>query len=507
MGNSVMSDSQIGKRIVILGGGTAGWITASAMIHRWADKGIDITLVESPIIGTVGVGEGSTPRLKLFFDSIGVHESEWMPRCNATFKNGISFANWSTRPGFDRYFHPFSSQVDQHTKTAFYFNTYARRLGIDIHAHPDRFFLAAKLAENRQGPKPNENFPFIVEYGYHFDANLVGDFLKERAEDLGVKHIGAKIVDVEQSSDGTITGLVSDAGQTIEGDFFVDCSGFQGALIQKALGVPFRSFAENLFNDSAVVLPSDPQDRIGSQTVSTALKYGWVWEIPLTHRTGNGYVYSSSFCSSDDAETELRTHLGLLDTDVEARHLQMKVGRVEQHWHKNCLAVGLSQGFIEPLEATALNLVCNTVSDFIETVEAEGFEARGREAFNERANERFETIRDYIVAHYILNSREDTDYWKQNGQNTNVSETLRQILQIWKSGKSLSQEMERLQIRSSYTAMSWYCLLAGYGFYPAIKPAPTSPSATEKFDMDEIDEFIRRCALNFQSQNDALRFE
>jgi len=507
MGNSVMSDSQIGKRIVILGGGTAGWITASAMIHSWADKGIDITLVESPVIGTVGVGEGSTPRLKLFFDSIGVHESEWMPRCNATFKNGISFANWSTRPGFDRYFHPFSSQLDQHTKTAFYFNTYARRLGIDVHAHPDRFFLAAKLAENRQGPRPSENFPFIVEYGYHFDANLVGDFLKERAKGLGVKHIEAKIVEVEQSSDGKITRLLSDAGQTIEGDFFVDCSGFQGTLIQKALGVPFRSFAENLFNDSAVVLPTDPQDHIGSQTVSTALKNGWVWEIPLTHRTGNGYVYSSSFCSSDDAEIELRTHLGLLDNDIEARHLKMKVGRVEKHWHKNCLAVGLSQGFIEPLEATALNLVCNTVSDFIETVEAEGFEAGGRDTFNERANERFETIRDYIVAHYILNSREDTDYWKQNGQNTNVSATLRQILEVWKSGKSLSQEMERLQIRSSYTAMSWYCLLAGYGFYPAIKPVPNPPSAAEKFNMDEIDEFIRRCALNFKSQNDALRFE
>lgn len=502
-----MSDSQIGKRIVILGGGTAGWITANAMIHCWADKGFDITLVESPSIGTVGVGEGSTPRLKLFFDSIGVHEWEWMPRCSATFKNGISFANWSTRPGFDRYFHPFSSQVDQHTKTAFYFNTYARRLGVDVHAHPDRFFLAAKLAENRQCPRPNENFPFIVEYGYHFDANLVGDFLKERAKELGVKHIEAKIVDVGQSGDGTITGLLTDAEETIEGDFFVDCSGFQGALIQKTLGTPFRSFGENLFNDSAVVLPTEPPDEIGSQTVSTALKYGWAWEIPLTHRTGNGYVYSSSFCSSDDAEIELRTHLGLLDKDTEARHLKMKVGRVEKHWHKNCLAVGLSQGFIEPLEATALNLVCNTLYDFIETVDAEGFDGRGRDSFNERANERFETIRDYIVAHYILNSREDTDYWKQNGENRHVSETLQQILQIWKSGKSLSQEMERLQIRSSYTAMSWYCLLAGYGFYPDTKPMPTIPSASEKVDLLEIDEFIRRCALNFQSQNDALRFD
>jgi len=497
---------QTGKRIVILGGGTAGWITASAMIDHWADKGIDITLIESPAIGTVGVGEGSTPRMKLFFDSIGVQESEWMPKCNATYKNGISFANWSTRPGSGSYFHPFASQLDQHTTTAFYFNTYARRRGIDVHAHPDRFFLAAKLSEHRQGPRPDENFPFIVEYGYHFDANLVGEFLKERAREQGVKHIAARVVDVKRASNGNIASLLTDADETIEGDLFVDCSGFRGTLIQKTLDVPFRSYSENLFNDAAVVLPTDQEDNIGSQTVSTAMKHGWAWEIPLTHRIGNGYVYSSSFCSSDDAEAELRTHLGLLDSDTEARHLKMKVGRVEEHWHKNCLAIGLSQGFIEPLEATALNLVCNTVYDFIETVDAEGFAGRGRNGFNERANARFEKIRDYIVAHYIMNSRDDTDYWRQNSEIRQVSESLQQILQIWKEGKSLSQEMERLEIQSSYTAMSWHCLLAGYGFYPEIKPTPVDDPVGNKIDMGEIDEFIRRCSLNFQSQNEQLRF-
>jgi len=500
-------DQQIRKRIVILGGGTAGWITANAMIDSWANKGIEITLIESPAIGTVGVGEGSTPRMKLFFDSIGVEEAEWMPRCNATYKNGISFANWSTRPGFGSYFHPFTSQVDQHTRTEFFFNTHARRQGIDVHAHPNRYFLAAKLSENRQGPKPNENFPFVVEYGYHFDANLVGEFLKERARERGVKHIAAKVVDVRKASSGNIASLLTDTEETIEGDFFVDCSGFRGTLIQKTLEVPFRSFAENLFNDSAVVLPTEQGDNIGSQTVSTAMKYGWAWEIPLTHRIGNGYVYSSSFCSADDAEAELRTHLELLDSDTEARHLKMKVGRVEEHWHKNCLAVGLSQGFIEPLEATALNLVCNTVYDFIETVDAEGFADRGRKGFNERVNAGFESIRDYIVAHYILNSRDDTDYWLQNGENKHVSETLKQILQIWKTGKNLGQEMKRLQIHSSYRAVSWYCLLAGYGFYPELRPMPADNPAATKMDMGRIDDFIRRCSLNFQTQNEALRFE
>ena len=190
------------------------------------------------------------------------------------------------------------------------------------------------------------------------------------------------------------------------------------------------SYAENLFNDSAVVLPTEQEDNIGSQTVSTALRYGWAWQIPLTHRIGNGYVYSSSFCSDDEAEKELREHLGLLDSDVEARHLKMKVGRVERHWERNCLALGLSQGFIEPLEATAVNLVCNTIYDFIETVDAQGSTGSGRDEFNARINEGFEMVRDYIVAHYVMNTRDDTEYWRQNGSNQNIPERLQQSLEI-----------------------------------------------------------------------------
>ena len=494
------------QRIVILGGGTAGWITANTMIHRWADREIDITLVESPEIGTVGVGEGSTPRLKFFFESIDVAEPEWMPQCNATFKNGISFVNWSTKPGYGRYFHPFTSQIDQFVTTGFYFNTYVRRRGIDVDARPDRYFLSAHLSANRQGPKPDENFPFVVEYGYHFDAHLVGEFLKDIAKGRGVKHVQARVVEVTQDPDGDIASLVTDAGATIEGDFFIDCSGFRGTLIQKKLQVPFRSFAENLFNDSAVVLPTEQVEKIGSETVSTAMKHGWAWEIPLIHRIGNGYVYSSAFCSADEAETELRTHLDLFDSDTEARHLKMKVGRLEQHWHRNCLAVGLSQGFIEPLEATALNLVCNTVADFVDTVDEHGFNGEGRDAFNDRVSGGFEKVRDYIVAHYVLNSRRDTEYWRQNTQHRHLSDTLQKILEIWTTGKNLSQEIERQQIQTSYTAMSWYCLLSGYGYYPDLQQVPDAEKYAGRVDLVEIDDFVRRCAMNFRAQNEQLRF-
>ena len=458
--------------------------------------------MESPDIGTVGVGEGSTPRLKIFFDDIGISEAEWMPRCNATYKNGITFKNWSTRPGYDQYFHPFASQLDQHTKTAFYFNTYARRLGVDLHAHPDRFFLSASLSANRQGPIPGESFPFDVEYGYHFDAGLVGEFLKEVAVSRGVTHVSANVVDVRQSSNGDIESLVTAEDETINGDFFIDCSGFRGRLIQEVLDSPFVAYKENLFNDSAVVLPTEQGQSIGSQTVSTALKNGWAWEIPLTHRIGNGYVYSSAFCSSDDAETELREHLGLLDSDVDARHLQMKVGRVDRHWARNCLAVGLSQGFIEPLEATALNLVCTTVYDFIDTVDKEG--ESGRDSFNTRVCESFEKVRDYIVAHYILNTRSDTEYWRQNGANQVIPDRLRQLIEIWKSGQNMSQEMERQKIESSYTPMSWVCLFAGYGFYPEPRELQGAEQMTRQFDLATIDDFIRRCGMNFATQNEQL---
>ena len=492
------------KRIVIVGGGTAGWITANALIRSWGDDGLDITLIESPEIGTVGVGEGSTPRLKNFFDSLGVHESEWMSRCNATYKNGISFVNWSRVPGYHRYYHPFPSRTDEHTLGAFFVNTIERRRGVDVHAHPDRFFLSARLAEQRLGPIPNENFPFAVEYGYHFDAHLVGEFLKEKAITRGVTHIQGRVMEVKQASDGNIAGLLTDADETISGDFFVDCSGFRGLLLQETLQVPYQSFSANLFNDAAVVLPTPQVESISSQTVSTAMKHGWAWEIPLTHRIGNGYVYSSNFCSSDEAETELRGVLGLLDSGTEARHLKMKVGRVEEHWHKNCLAVGLSQGFIEPLEATALNLVCSTVDDFITAVDAEGIDGAGRVKFNESVNEKFEQIRDYIVAHYRLNSRDDTEYWRQNRANDNLADTLKRIMRCWERHEDLAREFDKQQIRSAYGPMSWACILAGHGVYPGIEQRTEEKQIQGKVDMTEIDDFVRRCAMNFRTQNELL---
>ncbi len=357
------------RRIVIVGGGTAGWMTALILARSLIEKGVQITLLESPTVGIIGVGEGSTPWLRGFFDSLGIEEAEWMPACHATYKCGIAFDGWSTKPGFERYFHPFASMLDNLTMKQFVHNVEARINGANLHAHPDRFFIAARLAAGRRAPKARESFPFDIWHGYHFDAVLLGQFLHRKALERGVRYQSCHVTHATLDAQGAIASVTTQEGETIAADFFVDCSGFAGLLIDKALHTPYISFASNLFNDAAVAIPSPIGAVIPSETVSTALRHGWAWKIPLTSRYGNGYVYSSQFCSADEAETELRHHLGLLESDAPARHLKMKIGRVTRHWNKNCLAVGLSQGFIEPLEATALLFIQQTAATFVEFLE------------------------------------------------------------------------------------------------------------------------------------------
>src|SRR6266513_1811805 len=371
------------RRIVIVGGGTAGWMAAMILANSLIPKGVEISVLESPMVGIIGVGEGSTPWLRGFFDSLGIEESEWMPECNATYKCGITFDGWSTKPGFESYFHPFASMLDNLTMKQFVHNVEARINGAKVHAHPDRFFIAARLAAEHRAPKARDSFPFDIWHGYHFDAVLLGRFLHKKSLERGVRYQSCHVTHATLDAQGAIASVATQEGETIAADFFVDCSGFAGLLIDKALHTPYVSFAGNLFNDAAVAIPSPIGASIPSETVSIAMKHGWAWRIPLTSRYGNGYVYSSRFCSADDAERELREGLGMLDSDTPARHLKMKIGRVTKHWNKNCLAVGLAQGFIEPLEATALLFIQRTVTGFVEFLEAGDLSEAAHERFNQ----------------------------------------------------------------------------------------------------------------------------
>lgn len=464
------------REILIVGGGTSGWMAAALMAHAWSERGFRITLLESKAIGIIGVGEGSTPKMRRFFDRLGVSEAQWMPVCNATYKCGIRFPHWSTRKGYESYYHPFFSQADDATVRAFYQNATLRNRNFDVHAHPDAFFVSNYLSRHGRAPLPDNSTGYTTDYAYHFDASLIGEFLKTYAMARGVRHLEGTVEAVRQHENGDIAGVTTPEHGAVDADLFIDCTGFAGLLIGKTLGVPFRSYKHLLFNDSAVAMPTplEPDGTLPSQTMSSAARCGWIWKIPLTNRYGNGYVYSSGHLDADAAETELRTQLGLLDDPTPARHLKMRVGRTEKAWERNCVAVGLSQGFIEPLEATALMIVQDTVETFIARYEQGGFTERYRADVNEKVNGILDGVKNYIFMHYKLNSRSDTEYWVANRENSNVPDDVARILEVWDKGGDLLAELRSQAARQVYSPTSWYCILAGMGRFPRQpkKPKP-----------------------------------
>ncbi|MEM1140362.1 MAG: tryptophan halogenase family protein [Pseudomonadota bacterium] len=499
------------KRIVIVGGGTAGWMAATLMAHAWGeaakgDRATTITLLESKTIGIIGVGEGSTPKMRRFFDRIGMTEADWMPHCNATYKCGIRFPDWCTRRGYESYYHPFFSLKDEETIRAFFHNLSLRNRNIEAPAHPDAYFVSHFLADGRRAPTPSAaSGDYETDYAYHFDAQLIGQVLKDKAMALGVRHVEDTVGAVHRGEDGGIEALETEAHGRLEGDFFVDCTGFASVLLQRSLGVPFRSYADLLFNDRAVAVPTPPEadGSLPSETVSTALSAGWVWKIPLQNRFGNGYVYSSHYLDEGEAEAELRAHLGLgPDEGGEARHLKMRVGRVDAPWAENCLGVGLSQGFVEPLEATALMIVQDTVENFIDAFEKGGFTPAHRDAFNARVNGIFDGVRDYIVMHYKLNSRSDSRYWIDNRENQQTPETVASILGVWKKGGDLLAELQRLSGSLVYSPTSWFCILAGMGQLPR---KPRKPKRNmQVIDREKVAAHCRRLAGTFPDHRAAL---
>ncbi len=525
---------------VIVGGGTAGWLAALLLAHRFGGAGsaqcagtkpgfsvsgqsdraglpaVRISLIEAPDIGIVGVGEGSTPTLRRLFTQLGIAEAEWMSACQATYKTSIRLCDWSRDVNglAQQYSHPFLSQLDVHSELAFYSNCFKRRLGLAAETSPERFLFNGYLANLHLAPKAPAHFPFRLEYGYHFDSALLGQFLRQKAQQWGVEYLPLNVDTVQQWPDGRLKSLTgqhsSGQHQRVEGDFFIDCTGFRARLLQQQLQVPFLSFANNLFNDAAVVMPTAPQADMPVETRATALTAGWAWQIPLRHRTGNGYVYSTAFVTPQAAETELRQHLLQQNPAAEpgqARHLHMRVGQVARHWEKNCLALGLAQGFIEPLEATALHLVQTSMESFLDAFVAGGYWQQQVSAepgpeqlvFNALIFNRFERVRDYIVAHYKLTSRSDSDYWRANRAQSNLSESLLQILDVWYRGGDLAQEISRQQLDSHFGATSWHCLLAGYQQFPplrALQPA----GLRDAFADLQIGELFSGCSLNFQPQ-------
>ncbi|MFK8052552.1 MAG: tryptophan halogenase family protein [Woeseiaceae bacterium] len=454
-------------KILIVGGGTAGWMAANLLQHLWADKGADITLIESTVVGTVGVGEGTTPRVKDYFDLLGIPEKEWMPACNATYKCGISFPGWSEAPGYDTYCHPFYSQIDADGATNFFKNANLRREGYDVAAHPDSYFISSHLGRECRAPIGKQPLPHKKFYGYHFDAALLGNYLRQRGVTEGVTLIDDVIHEVHQNDNGDIAGVSTENNGRFDADFFIDCSGFKGLLIRQTLDEPYISYRDYLFNDAAVAMPTpiDVNAQMPAETVSAAITHGWVWHIPLSHRYGNGYVYCSDYLSPDEAEAELRALLGPSANDAKALHLKWQPGTIREHWKRNCLALGLSQGFLEPLEAPMLNVIQFTLESFARRFENAGFDATPQPEFNDLVNGLVDGTRDYLQMHYLAASRSDTAYWRDVRANPHQSDSLKEILAAWDGEESFDRLVGPKLDKHPYKRASWYCLLSGMGRY------------------------------------------
>ena len=398
------------RSIVIVGGGTAGWMAAAALSYNLG-RGVAITLIESDDIGTIGVGEATIPPLIEFNQRLGINENEFVAATQATFKLGIEFADWG-RIG-ERYFHPFSPYGRELHGIPFH-QLYLRARAEGLAQPIEAFTIgAAAAAANRFG-RPGANArPELraLGYAFHFDAGLYARFLRRRAEDGGVRRIEGRVVDVKLAPEtGYVDRLTLADGRSLEGDLFVDCSGFRGLLIEEALATGYIDWREHLPCDRAVTAPSAPLDPLPAFTRSTARAIGWQWRIPLQHRTGNGLVYSSAFATDDAAERELLA--GIEEpTLAPPRRLSFVTGRRKSAWSRNVVSLGLASGFVEPLESTSIHLIQQGIAHLLALFPDLGFDPVERDAYNAKMAAQFEDVRDFIILHYHATARNDSAFW------------------------------------------------------------------------------------------------
>ncbi|XOV81078.1 MAG: tryptophan halogenase family protein [Aestuariibacter sp.] len=474
-----MSQQQI---ITIVGGGTAGWMSACLLAKKLEASRFLIQVVESPDIQTVGVGEGSTPFLKDFFDTLQIKEHDWMPACQATYKCGIRFPGWTGNKRNSSYFHPFYNELDTEGALTFFADCQK-----DGNTHPDGYFLTSQLSLKHQSPIHLKTPACNAEYGYHFDAGLLGHYLRDVAIQLGVSHIEDTVVDVYGDTGKTITALQGKDSGRIIGDLFIDCTGFQGLLIRRHLQRGFLNLTHRLMNDSAiaVVTEHEPgQSHLPSFTDSIAMQHGWMWRIPLQSRMGNGYVFSSAHTTQEEAEQEMRGALGL-DDSVGFKRLKWQPGRLQEHWFSNCVAIGLSQGFLEPLEAPMLNIMQHSIDMLVATLQNPRVTEKHKHEFNLAVNSLIDGTMDYIQAHYVTNCRSDTQYWQDVRLNTRQSAPLKAILQDWQNNRNIDSALRKYAHTQPYFKTSWLCLLAGMSAQQGCCDVRLGTSTRDYFYHDE----------------------
>ncbi len=446
------------KRIVIVGGGTAGWMAASAFA-RFLGPSFDIRLIESDEIGTVGVGEATIPAIHLFNQSLGIDEAEFIRATQGSFKLGIEFVDW-TEPGH-RYLHAFG-QVGRPLGLLPFHQYWLRH-----HQQGSTSSLwdyspsALACAENRFA-RPVEKpgaLPSGVAYAYHFDAGLYAQFLRKYAETRGVFRTEGQVVDVELDGEaGFVKSVKLASGENIEGDFFIDCSGFRGLLIEQALHSGYDDWSDYLPCDRALAVPCASADPLTPYTRSTAREAGWQWRIPLQHRTGNGYVYCSDYISDADATDTLMTNLDG-EALAEPRQLRFVTGKRRQIWKKNVVALGLSSGFLEPLESTSIHLIQAGIAKLLNFFPTAGFDAADIDAFNGQMDFEFSAIRDFIILHYKATNRPGA-FWKVCREMP-IPDSLSAKIELFKANGRIVRFNEEL-----FTELGWLQVMWGQGLRP-----------------------------------------
>ena len=461
--------------IVIVGGGTAGWITAAlvaARHRRNPERRLRVVLIESPDIPIIGVGEGTWPSMRMTLQKIGIREADLLRDCDASFKQGTQFIGWSEAGAEHRYIHPFSFPAEYSSlNLAGFWLSQASRIPFADFVTPQARVIAGGLAP-KQASTPE--YAFNVNYGYHFDAGRFARLLHEHAvENLGVEYVAANVRGVEAEENGDIAAVTLDSGERIDGDLFVDCTGQKGLLIREHFGVGFVPVGDVLFNDAAIAVQvpyARPDDPIASTTHATAVSSGWIWDIGLQSRRGIGHVYSTAHANAQTAMETIRDYVSNTAPGVDLDSLQFRSipfepGHRRQLWVRNCVAVGLSGGFIEPLEASALALIEQSATMISEQlpVNREIMDVVAKR-FNARMLYNWERVVEFLKLHYVISNRDDSRYWRDNRDEASCPEGLREKLTLWQQQPPWHDDAPRVD--ELFPSASFQYVLYGMGFVP-----------------------------------------